>query len=136
MPEKPLHHGRDHRPGGEDPTQAGPWHDIGADGEPAFVTGLNASPTGSIPNPVPMRFRIAIGPPNVLSEDGTTVEQYTDKEITIQGDITGVSAGDTVFVLPLEYRMDYDVPYDGHDDAGSFIACRLLSTGEFVYGTA
>lgn len=104
---------------------------------PVFLNGSNASPTGSIPNPVPMRYRLSVGPPNYLTDDpvNIAVDFYTQHQIDIQGDVTGLSYGETVFVLPLEYTHDSDVPYHAHDDSGSYIACRLLSTGEFVWGT-
>ncbi len=96
-----------------------------------------------------MRFRISVGPPNDCEYSAwlhtnpvsgtrpvaTSIIAYTDHQIEIQGDITGVIPGDTVFVIPLEYQHDYDVPYPSHDDAGFYVPCRLLSTGEFIYGT-
>lgn len=141
-------HGGEHRPGGFDPTPNGPWHYVGgsetfADGSGIpFVTGVNASPTVDVPNPVPMRFRLSMGPLNVLSYSTaggvitgvTGILIYTDHQVEIQGDVSSVSAGDTVFVLPLEYRHQYDVPYHTHDDLGDYVPCRLLSTGEFKYG--
>ncbi len=97
-----------------------------------FQNGSNVTP-GDIPNPVPMRYRISVGPPNYYDDAGDLV--YTHHQIEIQGDITGLTYEDTVFVILPEYQHDFDVPYSGHDEYGSYIACRLLSTGEFVYGT-
>jgi len=134
MSVKPQVHGRDHRPGGADPTETGPWHNVGDPDEPTFLSGSNMAATAAIPNPVPLRFRLAVGPQNILADDGT-VDEYTEHQIEIQGDVTGLSPGDTVFVLPAAYRHDHDVPVAGHDDAGNYVACRLLSTGEFIYGT-
>lgn len=132
MAEKPILHGWDHRPGGNDPTPTGPWHNIGDAGEPSFVTGSNMAATVDIPNPVPLRFRLAVGRPNLINAG--LIVQYTHHQVEIQGDVTGVSPGDTVFVLPLEYRHEYDVPFHTHNDAGNYVPCRLLSTGEFIYG--
>lgn len=148
MPEKPIGHGGDHRPGGYDPTPTGPWHYVGsaetyADGSACpFVTGANATPTVDVPNPVPMRFRLSMGPLNRLTYSKsagvitgvTGIAEYTEHQVEIQGDVSGVVAGQTVFVLPLEYRHQYDVPYHTHDDVGDYVPCRLLSTGEFKYG--
>jgi len=101
--------------------------------ESLFVNGSNASPTIDIPNPVPLRYRLSVGPPNLVDSDGN-IDLYTQHQIEIQGDVTGLVAADTVFVLPLEFQHDYDVPYHTHDDNGVYVPCRLLSTGEFVYG--
>jgi len=100
-----------------------------------WVNGSNMTPTVAIPNPVPLRYRLSVGPPNVLEVDGSLLE-YTEHQIEIQGDVTGLVSGDTVFILPLEYRHEYDVPYHTHDDLGNYVPCRMLSTGEFVYGAA
>lgn len=152
MPDKPVSHGNDHRPGGFDPTPTGPWHDVGgtdvfADGSlVSFINGANAAPTAEVPNPSPLRFRLAVGAPNVLdwnypsSPDGTAlataIREYTKHQVEIQGDVTDVNAGDIVFVLPMEYRHEVDLPCHAHDDAGNYVPCRLLSTGEFYYGVA
>jgi hypothetical protein len=40
-----------------------------------------------------------------------------------------------VFTLPPAYRLDYDVPYRGHDAGGLYVACRLYVNGDFVRGT-
>jgi len=136
-------HARDHRPGGADPS----WNDgvaktsilsfvarvTGAAG-PDFVTGENMAASADIPNPVPMRFRIVTGKPNKVDDDGNVT--YYPKVLEFQGDITGAGTGDTVFVLPVTHRKQFDLPVPGHDDAGGYVACRLLSTGEFVYGAA
>ncbi len=98
-----------------------------------FQNGSNASPSTGIPNPVPLRYRLSVGPPNYYDDNGDLV--YTQHQIEIQGDVTGLSIGDTVFVILPEYQHDYDVPYQTHDQAGNFVACRLLSTGEFVWFT-
>lgn len=134
-PDKPAHHGRDHRPGGEDATYTGPWIGVGDPGEyEVFINGANAAPSADSPNPVPFRIRLAIGPPNIMDTDGVTILRYTEHQIEIQGDVTDVSPGDIVTVIRPEYRHDHDVPVPAHDDAGNYIACRLLSTGEFIYG--
>ena len=151
MPEKPVMHGDDHRPGGFDPTPTGPWHDVGStdvfsDGNTVdFINGSNMAPTSDIPEPSPMRFRLAVGKPNVLDWNypppgsgapavATGVRDYTKHQVEIQGDVTGVNPGDLVFVLPMEYRHEVDLPCHAHDDAGNYVPCRLLATGEFIYG--
>lgn len=101
-----------------------------------WVNGANATPTGAVPNPVPVRYRLSIGPPNHYDEAGDIV--YTHHQIDIQGDLasSSLSYGDTVFIMPPEYRHDYDVPYQTHDDVGGFVPCRLLLvTGEFKWNT-
>lgn len=136
-----LQHATRHSPRGSDPTPTDLWHYIGGTGEPPFVTGSNMAPTVDSPNPVPSRFRLSMGPPNEVTYDYTTspataltIVTYTYHQIEIQMDVTGVTTGDIVFVLPLEYQHDYDVPFHTHDDAGLYVPCRLLATGEFVYG--
>jgi hypothetical protein len=98
-----------------------------------FVNGSNASPTTPVPNPVPMRYRLSVGPPNIVDPNGT-IDVYTHHQIEIQGDVTGLVIGDTVFVIPRELRHDYDVPYHTHDIYGAYVPCRLLSSGEFIWG--
>lgn len=100
------------------------------------MNGQNAAPTSTVPNPAPLQFRLAVGPPNVLSRDGTTIVTYTKHQVEIAGDVTGVNPGDIVFVLPIEMRHPDDRPVHSHDDTGAYVACRLLSTGEFYYGVA
>lgn len=102
-----------------------------------YMNGNNATPTGAVPNPVPLRYRLSIGAPNYIDIDGT-ITAYTDHQIDIQGDLasSSLSYGDVVFIMPLEYRHDYDVPYQTHDDVGGFVPCRLLAvTGEFIWNT-
>jgi hypothetical protein len=122
-------HGRDHAPGGADPTPTGRWHNVGDPGEhETFITGANLGGTN-----VPLRLRLAVGPPNVLDQDGSILA-YTKHQLEIQGDVTAVSPGDTVFNLRPEYRFEYDLPVAMHDDAGNYVACRLYTDGDFVYG--
>jgi len=128
-------HGRGHSPWGDDPTDCGIWIYVGVDPRVPFVNGANMTPTLAIPNPVPLRFRLSVGRPNKV-EDDSTVSVYTNHQIDIQGDLasSSLSYGDVVFVMPLEYRHDYDVPYQTHDDVGGFVPCRLLAvTGEFIW---
>lgn len=141
MPGSQIIHGTRHAPRGSDPSPTDVWHNIGDPGEPPFINGTNMAPTADVPNPVPMRFRLSVGPPNDCDYDWTqapaqaiTINRYTEHQIEIQGDVTGVSPGDIVFVLPLEYTKEHDLPCHAHDDFGNYIACRLLSTGEFIYG--
>ncbi len=142
-------HGPRHSPRGSDPTPTDVWIYVGVDPRVPFLAGSNAAPTVDIPNPVPCRFRISVGPPNDCDYSAwsgsdpvtgtrpvaTSINSYTDHQIEIQGDLTGLVSGDTVFVLPLEFQHEYDVPASTHDDAGNYIPCRLLATGEFIYGT-
>lgn len=101
-----------------------------------WVNGSNMAPTIDIPAPVPLRYRLSVGAPNYIDTDTGTITFYTDHQIEIQGDVTGLASGDIVFIIPPEYRHDYDVPYQTHDDSKAFVACRLLSTGEFMWDTA
>lgn len=135
-----LQHGPRHSPRGSDATPTDQWHNIGDTGEPPFVNGSNAAPTGTVPNPVPCRFRLSVGPPNECTYDYTTtpatpltIVTYTYHQLEIQMDVTGVSPGATVFNLPIEYQHEFDVPYHTHDDLGAYVPCRLLATGEFLY---
>lgn len=141
-----LQHGTKHAPRGSDPSVCDGWIYVGVDPRVPFVNGSNAPPSIDIPNPVPLRFRISIGTPNDCqyadwAGSGPTGDRpvasqinfYTDHQIEIQGDVTGLSPGDIVFSLPLEYQHEYDVPYHTHDDSGVYVPCRLLSTGEFIY---
>ena len=144
-----LQHGPRHSPRGSDPTPTDVWIYVGVDPRVPFVNGANAGASVAIPNPVPMRFRISMGPPNDCEYDdwsgsdpvtgtrpvATAILEYTDHQIEIQGDVTDLVIGDTVFVLPLEFQHEFDVPYHTHDDLGGFIPCRLLMTGEFIWNT-
>ncbi len=143
-------HGPRHSPRGSDPSPTDVWIYLGVDPRVPFVNGSNAPPTVDIPNPVPGRFRISVGPPNDCEYAdwsgsdpvsgtrpvATSIVAYTDHQVEIQGDLTGLLTGDIVFVLPLEYQHEYDVPYQTHDDNGVFVPCRLLSTGEFIWNVA
>ncbi len=140
-------HGPRHSPRGSDPTPTDVWIYVGVDPRVPFVSGGNAAPTVDVPNPVPCRFRISVGPPNDCEYAdwsgsdpitgtrpvATAIDAYTDHQIEIQGDLTGLLTGDIVFVLPLEFQLEYDVPYHTHDDSGIYVPCRLLSTGEFIW---
>ncbi len=144
-----LQHGPRHSPRGSDPTPTDVWIYVGVDARCPFVNGANADPTTAIPNPVPMRFRISMGPPNDCEYDdwsgsdpvtgtrpvATAILEYTDHQIEIQGDVTDLVIGDTVFVIPLEFQHEFDVPYHTHDTYGAYVPCRLLATGEFIWGT-
>jgi hypothetical protein len=118
------------------------WIYVGVDPRMPFVNGSNAAPTIDVPNPVPARIRISVGPPNECAYSGwdsstdpvaSSILAYSDHQLEIQGDITGLVTGDVVFVIPLEYQFEYDVPYHTHDDSGIYVPCRLLSTGEFIW---
>jgi hypothetical protein len=122
-------HGRFHKPEGEDPVHTGDWHNVGDPGEfEVFITGANLGGSN-----VPFRVRIAVGRPNVLDAAGNIL-YYCDKQLEFQGDVTTVSAGDTITNIRPEFRLDYDVPIHVHDDAGNYVACRLYVNGDFVYG--
>lgn len=131
----PLH-GRDHSPKGKDPIATGPWHYVGGSGEPTFESGENMPATADIPDPTPLRFRVAVGSLNRLNAAGDTIVQYKDKELDIEGDVMGMADGDTVFTLPLAYRNPYDVPIQAHDDNQNYIAGRVFSDGRVVLGVA
>lgn len=137
-------HGIRHAPRGSDPTQTDVWIYVGVDPRCPFVNGSNRAPTLDIPNPVPMRFRISVGPPNECEYAGwdsstdpvaSAILAYSDHQIEIQGDVTGLVPLDIVFNIPLEFQHEFDVPYKTHDDSGIYVPCRLLSTGEFIWGT-
>ncbi len=140
-------HGPRHSPRGSDPSPCDVFIYVGVDPRMPFVNGGNAAPTTDVPNPVPARVRISMGPPNDCEYAAwsgsdpvtgtrpvaTAILAYTDHQIEIQGDLTGLVTGDIVFVIPLEYQLEYDVPYHTHDDTGLYVPCRLLSTGEFIW---
>ncbi len=141
-------HGPRHSPRGSDPSPTDVWRYVGETDQPPFVNGGNAAPTTAVPNPVPLRFRISVGPPNDCEYDGwqgtnpvsgdrpvaSSINFYTDHQVEIQGDVSGLVIGDTVFVIPLEYQHDFDVPFHTHDIYGAYVPCRLLKTGEFIWG--
>jgi hypothetical protein len=140
--ERPAAHGRDHTPEGADAVYAGPWYYVGAggmmpDGSPVpdFQNGWH-NIVGT-DDPVPLRFRILLGPPNLLLPDGTVDEdsRSTSKDVQVQGDIDGGGDGTVVFSLPPSYRLDYDVPMGAHDSSMMYVACRLYKNGDFVRGT-
>ena len=60
--------------------------------------------------------------------------EYRHHEIVFAGDVDGVVPGDIVFVVPMEYRYETDKHVDAADNFGNYVSCRLLATGEFVYG--
>jgi hypothetical protein len=143
-------HGGRHSPRGSDPTDCDVWIYVGVDPRVPFVTGSNAPPSIDIPNPCPMRFRLSVGSPNDCQYAGwagtdpvtgdrpvaSSINFYTEHQIDIQGDVTGLLTGDIVFVIPLEFQHEFDVPYHTHDDNGVYVPCRLLSTGEFIWNQA
>jgi hypothetical protein len=90
--------------------------------------------TGDIPNPVPGRYRLALGWLNQV-DSGGNVTQYNDHVLELQGDLAGGSSDTVVYTIPPAYRLPYDVPVPSHDDTGTYVPCRLLSTGDFVYDT-
>lgn len=95
----------------------GPWKYVGDATFCDFINGANMAPTADVPDPTPLRLRLTLG-----------------AGLEIQGDVTGVVSGDIVCTFPAGYRPDHDVPVDGHDDAGNYVACRLYANGNFVYG--
>jgi hypothetical protein len=143
-----VQHGSRHAPRGSDPA----WIDtpilVGDDPRVPFINGSNATPTAESPTPSPLQFGFVAGLPNDCEYAGwagtdpatgarpvaSAINAYNLHLIEIVGDVTGVSFGDTVFVLPMEYRYPNDRPCKGHDDAGNYVPCRLLSTGEFIWG--
>lgn len=152
-----VQHGDRHGPWGSDSSIVGVWITVGDDPRVPFVNGANAAPSAESPDPSPLQFRLSVGPPNecewTWSDSGetpgptwnghpadgarpvaTSIVEYVEHQIEIVGDVTDVNIGDIVFVLPMEYRFSTDKPCKGHDDAGNYVACRLLSTGEFIWG--
>ena len=182
MPDKPVTHGWDHRPGGLDPTLPGYWHYVASSGSAwsssttynpgdvvshdvflytCMVSNTNREPNvnpiwahfwmidvplfqnswsnisaGTIPTPVPMRYRLVVGAPNTLDIDSGTIVDYNDHEMELQGDIQGGATGTVVFYLPPAYRKNYDVPIHAHDDSGFYIAGRVYTDGSVVMGIA
>ena len=63
-------HGTAHKPRGSDPSLCDVWRYVGDDPEVPFITGFNMAATADIPSPVPMRFRLSVGPPNVCTYTG------------------------------------------------------------------
>ncbi len=147
-------HGSRHAPRGSDPSWVDAWVTVGDDPRVPFINGFPSAPTAESPNPSPLQFRLSVGPPNDCDYDGwepadptsppdpltsprpvaSAIVEYTDHQVEIIGDIDGVVPGDLVFIIPMEYRRPKDTPYKGHDNFGNYVACRLLSTGEFYYG--
>lgn len=194
MPDKPVTHAYDHRPGGFDPTVTGYWHYVSsaaaawssstnynvgnevnvgvfnyiailANGPgvvdrhnntigpyqpgitfgwarywiisaPIFQNGWGNISPGTIPNPVPMGFRLSVGQLNKLDRNTGAIIWYGDHQVEIAGDVAGGSSGTAVFTLPPAYRLNYDVPFPAHDSSMNYVACRLYATGEFVRGIA
>ncbi len=152
-----VQHGDRHGPWGSDSSIVGVWITVGDDPRVPFINGFPSAPTGNSPDPSPLQFRLSVGPPNdcewTWSDSGetpgsswnghpadgarpvaTSIVEYLEHQIEIIGDVDGVVPGDVVFIIPMEYRRPFDTPYKGHDNFGNYVACRLLSTGEFYYG--
>lgn len=152
-----LQHGGRQNPRGSDAVSCDVFRSVGDDGGlTSFINGFNSAPSAASPNPSPLQYRLSVGPPNVCDYEWPDVDsrnirqhpldtitavpvaiailEYTDHQIEIIGDVDGVVPGDIVFVIPMEYRRPFDTPYKGHDNFGNYVACRLLSTGEFIYG--
>lgn len=103
---------------------------------PLFQNGWANIAPGTIPNPVPMGYRLSVGPANVLDPDTGAVGAYTEHQIDIAGDVDGGDTGTAVFTLPPAYRLTYDKPVPGHDTTMTYVASRLYSAGDFVRGVA
>lgn len=142
-----VQHGDRHAPRGSDPLSPDDWIYVGDDPRVPFLAGANAAATAESPNPSPLAFRISLGRPNDCEYDGWTgdpatgdrpvasaIIEYRHHQLEVVGDVTDVNPGDIVFVLPFEFRFDTDKPLKGHDDDGNYVPCRLLSSGEFVWG--
>lgn len=147
MRQRPGNHGRDHTPDGGDPVYAGMWfyvgdtHTIIPSGEycPPFENGWTNVDSDESVDFVPMRFRILLGPPNMIrqAEPNAPWDVHIvtrQKSVEIQGDVTGGSDGTTVFTLPPSFRLDHSVPFPGHDDSGLYVPSRLYQDGRFVRG--
>jgi hypothetical protein len=103
--------------------------------ESLFVNGENQPAFTGVPNPWPMSFRFSVGGPNIVDVDGD-IDTYSHHQLDFHGDVRNIDAGEIMFYVPLEFRHQYDVPITNqHDDVGIYVPCRLLSTGEFIYGT-
>lgn len=143
---KPAVHGRDRQPDGPDAGFPGPWIYIGSGQYLHGPTGPDGGTGPKAPNfengwanrggadDVPMRYRILLGPPNLVGTTGG-VQVVSEKSLEIEGDVTGGSNNTTVFTLPREHRLDYSKPMSSHDDAGAYVACRIYKDGRFVRGT-
>ena len=112
------------------------WYNYWQINVPLFQNGWANITAGTIPNPVPMGYRLAVGPPNILDKDNGSITTYSDHQVEIAGDVAGGSSGTAVFTLPPAYRLSYDVPFPAHDSSMNYVACRLYSAGNFVRGIA
>jgi len=119
MPQKPILHGRDQRPGGADPAITGPWHKTGSAGEPTFAgtwSGL-------------VWFKLVVGPTGHLQQS---------LELIVKVD--GGTAGTTIITLPSGYYDWADgenIPVNGQDTSGAFRACYIDGLkGDLVDGPA
>jgi hypothetical protein len=143
-----VQHGSRHAPRGSDAAWCDIFRVVGDDGgATSLINGFTMAPTAQVPNPTPLQYRLSVGPPNICEYAAwtgdpvmgarplaTAIVEYTYHQIEIQGDLDGVIPGDLVFILPLEYTKETDLPWKGHDNFGNYVPCRLLSTGEFYYG--
>lgn len=130
------HGAQRHSPEGTDATASGVLHFVGDLGEyEVFVNGVNMAPTTDIPNPHPLAISLVVGPPNIMEHDGVSIRTYTKHKLEIIGDVDDVSPGDVITIIRPSFRQPYDAPLHAHDSVGNYIACRLLSTGELIYGT-
>lgn len=123
---KPVLHGRDHRPGGADPSDPGPWHNVGDSGEPAFQNSWENVGTGL----APMRFRLIIGSPLAAGDSGTP----QGNSIEIQGSVIGGLTATVIFTLPVGYRPSHELRLAASDDVGDFVVLRVLASGDVIFG--
>lgn len=138
-----VQHGLRHAPRGSDPSSPDAPVIVGVDPRVPYINGFPMAPTAESPNPTPFQFSFVIGQPNECEYSGwssstapvaTSIVSYRLHVIEFVGDVDGVAIGDIVCVIPMEYRYQNDRPCRSHDDAGNYVPCRLLSTGEFIYG--
>ena len=113
---KPVYHGPDHKPEGDDPIKTGVIHNIGDSGEPTFENGWTG--TGS--------FRLIVGPAG--EGDGK-------KALEVGASVSGGTPGTAAFTLPAGYAPIADTPkLIGVDDMGAIVIWRVLATGEVLVG--
>jgi hypothetical protein len=125
---KPDRHGSEHRPGGFDPSYTGPWHYVGALGEPAFQSGwVNVG--GGL---AALRFRLLVGSP---ADDGDSIDDR-GTSLEIQGSVTGGDSGTVVFTLPEGYRPSHELRLPASDDSGGFVVLKVEANGDVSRGLA
>ena len=110
-------HGKQHRPGGADPSLTGPWHKCGDPGEPTLGAGL----TGRC------WFKLVVGP---------TLHVLQSLEVMIA--VSGGTNGTVVTTLPagfFEWAEGENIPAPGFDSTGAFRPYYVEgTTGNIIIG--